>query len=411
MKRIEVKSGKFAALKYRDFRLMWISLLISNIGSQMQFAAINWHIYIITHSAIALGLIGLARFLPITVFALFSGVVADTHNRRKILLITQSAMAILSFILALSTLNNSVTPLMIYLITALSAVAVAFDSPPRQAIVPSLVHKDHLSNAISLNMIMFQISMVVGPALSGLFIKQFGVGIIYLINAISFIAVIIALVVMKTTGEIEGKPAKVNLRSILDGLTFIKSKTIIWSTMLLDFFSTFFSSAYSLLPIFAETILHVGPVGFGFLYAAQSVGAVLTGYILAYIGKLKNQGKLLLLGVFIYGLATVIFGFSRLTWLSFLALFLVGAGDSISSIIRGTARQILTPDYIRGRMMSINMIFYMGGPQLGEFEAGLLAGAVGAPLSVIIGGVGTLLIVGLMAIKIPTLRNYSGENN
>jgi len=410
MDKTEVASGKFAALKYRDFRLLWFSLLISNIGSQMQFAAINWHIYIITHSAIALGLIGLARFLPITVFALFSGAVADTHNRRKILLITQSAMAILSFILALATLNNSVTPLMIYFITALSAVAVAFDSPPRQAIVPSLVHKDHLSNAISLNMIMFQISMVVGPALSGLFIKQFGVGIIYLINAISFIAVIIALIVMKTTGEIEGKPAKVNFRSILDGLRFIRSKTIIWSTMLLDFFCTFFSSAYSLLPIFAETVLHVGPVGFGFLYAAQSVGAVLTGYILAYIGRLKNQGKLLLMGVFIYGLATVIFGFSKLTWLSFLALFLVGAGDSISSIIRGTARQILTPDYIRGRMMSINMIFYMGGPQLGEFEAGLLAGAVGAPLSVIIGGVGTLLVVGIMAVKIPALRNYSGEN-
>ncbi|MBF8249605.1 MAG: major facilitator superfamily 1 [Candidatus Levybacteria bacterium] len=409
MNNIEVRGGRFAALRYRDFRLLWIALLISNTGSQMQFAAINWHIYIITHSAISLGLIGLARFIPIAIFALFAGAVADAHNRRKILFITQTILTLLSFVLAFVTLNNSVNPLIIYIITALSAAALAFDLPPRQAIIPSLVHKDHLSNAMSLNLIMFQISMVAGPALSGFVIKQFGVGSIYLINAISFLAVIFALIIMKTSGEVEGTPAKVSFKAILEGLVFIKSKTIIWSTMILDFFSTFFSSANSLLPIFAETILHVGPIGFGFLYAAQSIGAVLTGYIMAYIGKIKNQGKLLLLGVFIYGLATVIFGFSKYVWLSFLALFLIGAGDSVSAVIRNTIRQLVTPDYIRGRMTSINMIFFMGGPQLGEFEAGLLAGAIGAPLSVIVGGVATVIIAGVVALKIPILRKYSGE--
>lgn len=405
----EVKSGRFAALKYRDFRLLWIALLISNIGSQMQFAAINWHIFIITRSAISLGLIGLSRFLPIAIFALFAGAIADAHNRRKILFITQTILIILSSILAFATISHSVNPMIIYVVTALSAAALAFDAPPRQAIIPSLVHKDHLPNAMSLNVIMFQASMVIGPALSGFVIKQFGVGSVYLINAISFLAVIFALIIMKSSGEVEGTPAKVSLSAIAEGIVFIKSKTMIWSTMLLDFFSTFFSSANSLLPIFAETILHVGPIGFGFLYAAQSVGAVLTGYVMAYIGKIKNQGKLLLLGIFIYGLATVLFGLSKLTWLSFLALFLVGAGDSVSSIIRNTIRQVITPDYIRGRMTSINMIFFMGGPQLGEFEAGLLAAAVGGPLSVIIGGVATVIISGVVALKIPILRNYSGD--
>lgn len=409
MEKNSLKSGRFAALRYRDFRLLWIALLISNIGSQMQFAAINWHIFILTHSAFALGLIGLSRFLPITIFALFAGAVADAHNRRKILFITQASLTLLSFILAYTTFIRAVNPLIIYVITALSSVAIAFDSPPRQAIIPSLVHKDHLSNAMSLNVIMFQTSMVIGPALSGFLIAQFGVGSIYFINAVSFLAVIMALVMMKTSGEIEGKPSKVSFHAILEGLVFIKSKTIIWSTMILDFFSTFFSSATSLLPIFAQTILHVGPIGFGFLYAAQSIGAVLTGYIMAYIGKIKNQGKLLLLGVFIYGLATVMFGLSKFVWLSFVALFLIGAGDSVSTIIRNTIRQITTPDYIRGRMTSINMIFFMGGPQLGEFEAGVLAAAIGAPLSVVVGGVGTLLIVALVALKIPILRNYSGE--
>ncbi|MDO8583162.1 MAG: MFS transporter [bacterium] len=402
-----VKSGRFAALKYRDFRLLWIGLLISNIGSQMQIAAVNWHIFVLTHSAVALGLIGLSRFLPITIFALVGGAVADAHNRRKILFITQTTLTIFSFILAISTLFNLVNPLIVYVITALSAVATAFDAPPRQAIIPSLVHKDHVSNAMSLNVIMFQTSMVAGPALAGIIIAQFGIGSVYFINAISFLAVIGALIAMKTSGEIEGVPSKISFGAVLEGLKFVKSKTIIWSTMLLDFFSTFFSSANSLLPIFAEKILHVGPVGFGFLYAAQAVGAVAIGYIMAHIGKIKNEGKLLIIGVALYGIATVIFGFSKTLWLSFICLLLIGAGDGISSIIRNTIRQLATPDYIRGRMTSINMIFFMGGPQLGEFEAGILASAVGAPMSVVIGGVGTLLILGLISVKIPILRNYS----
>lgn len=409
MGKIPVKSGKFTALRYRDFRILWIALLISNTGSMMQFAAINWHTYMITHSAISLGLIGLARFIPITIFALFAGAVADAHNRRKILFITQFVLITLSSILAIATFTHTINPLTIYILTALSAIAVAFDAPPRMAIIPSLVHKKHLANAMSLNLIMFQTSMVIGPALSGFIIKQFGVGSIYLINAISFFAVVIALIMMKTSGEIEGKPSKVSLEAVLEGLAFIKSKTIIWSTTILDFFSTFFSSANSLLPIFAETILHVGPIGFGFLYAAQSIGAVVTGYVLAYVGKIKRQGKLLLIGVFVYGLATILFGLSKFVWLSFLALFLIGVGDSISMVIRNTIRQLITPDYIRGRMTSINMIFFMGGPQLGEFEAGLLAGAIGAPLSVVVGGLATVIITGLVALKIPILRNYKGE--
>lgn len=409
MNKIKVKSGRFAALKYRDFRILWIALLISNIGSQMQFAAISWHIFVITHSAIALGLLGLARFVPITIFALFAGAVADAHNRRKILLVTQITLTVLSFFLALTTLSRGVNPMIIYIVTALSSVAYAFDAPPRQAFIPSLVHKDHLSNAMSLNVIMHHTSMVIGPALSGFVIKQFGVGSIYLINASSFLAVIIALIAMRTSGEIEGNASKVTFKAISEGLSFIRSKAIIWSTMVLDFFSTLFSSANSLLPIFAETILHVGPVGFGFLYAAQSVGAVSTGWIMAYKGKIKNQGKLILIGAFLYGLATILFGLSGFVWLSFLALFLVGVGDSISSVIRNTIRQLTTPDYIRGRMTSINMVFYMGGPRLGEFQAGMLAAAVGAPLAVVVGGIGTLVVVGLVAFKIPILRKYTGE--
>ncbi len=405
-----MKKERFPALKYRDFRLMWFGLLISNIGTQMQFAAINWHIFILTGSAVSLGLIGLSRFIPITIFSLIGGTIADTHNRKRILFITQTILTILSFILAVTTFTHIVNPLIIYVITALAATTIAFDVPPRQAIVPSLVHKKHLTSAMSLNVTMWYSAMIIGPALSGFIIKLFGVGGIYLINAFSFLAVISALVLMKTSGDIEGDPSKISLSAIWEGLVFVKSKTIIWSTMILDFLSTFFSSATALLPIFAEKILHVGPIGFGFLYAAPAIGAVVTGYFTARKGTFKNEGKILLLSVLLYGGATIIFGLSKIFLLSFIALLLVGAGDSISSIIRNTIRQLETPDYIRGRMTSINMIFFIGGPQLGEFEAGILAALVGAPLSVIFGGIGTIAAVGLLAGTIPVLRRYSGKS-
>lgn len=400
---------RFPALKYRDFRLIWLGLLVSNIGTQMQFASINWHIFILTGSAVSLGLIGLSRFIPITIFSLIGGAIADTHNRKRILLVTQTILTILSLILAFTTINHTVTPLIIYVITALAATTIAFDVPPRQAIIPSLVHKKHLTSAMSLNVTMWYSAMIIGPALSGFIIKLFGVGGIYLINAFSFLAVISALVLMKTSGDIEGEPSTISLSAIWEGLVFVKSKTIIWSTMLLDFLSTFFSSATALLPIFAEKILHVGPIGFGFLYAAPAIGAVIAGYFTARKGTYKNEGKILLVSVLIYGIATVIFGFSKFFALSLFALLLVGAGDSISSIIRNTIRQLETPDYIRGRMTSINMIFFIGGPQLGEFEAGILAALVGAPLSVALGGIGTIAAVGLLAGTIPVLRRYSGK--
>jgi MFS family permease len=401
--------ARFPAFQYRDFRLLWIGLLISNIGTQMQFAAINWHIYLLTHSAVALGLIGLTRFVPITLFALVAGSVADAKNRKTLMLVTQTLLLLLSLLLAISTLNNSVSPAIIYCITALSAVVVAFDTPPRQAIVPNLVKREHLSNAMSLNTIMWQISMVVGPVLSGLIIGFLGIGSIYLINTISFLAVIIALCFMHTSGEIEGTPSKVSLHSMREGLRFVKTKTIIWSTMLLDFFSTFFASATAILPIFAQTILHVGPVGYGLLYAAQAIGSVIAGYVMAHLGTIKHQGKIILVSVTLYGIATIIFGFSKIFLLSFLALFFVGVGDSISTILRNTIRNLATPDNIRGRITAINMIFFQGGPQLGEFEAGILARVAGAPMSVIIGGLGSLLAVAIVFAKIPQLVSYSHE--
>jgi MFS family permease len=259
---------RFPALAYKDFRIFLPSQFISNTGSQMQFVALNWHIYELTHSPLALGLIGLLRFLPILLFSLIGGSVADAHNRKKVLYITESSLAVLSIILAYFTFTNTITPLIIFTITALTATCIAFEVPARQAFVPNLIDKKDLQNAMSIFAIINQTSMILGPALSGVLIANSGLALIYILNAISFIVVLMGLVFISNDGQVIGPKTTFSFAAIKEGLHFVRNKTIIWSTMLLDFFSTFFSTAAALIPIFAKDILNVGPVGLGLLYSA-----------------------------------------------------------------------------------------------------------------------------------------------
>ncbi len=405
---MQFASGRWlAAMRYRDFRLLWTGEFISAAGTEMFFVSLNWQMYLLTHSALALGLIGLARSLPIILFSLLGGAFADAHNRKKILYVTQSIMILCSLLLALATFTNLVTPLLMYLLTGLDAAAVAFDIPARSALVPNLVDRKDLANALSIYEILWQIASITGPAIAGFLIASIGVGGVYSIDAVSTIAVLLALLLIHNPGEPGGEKTAVSFASMKEGLAFVRSKTILWSTMLLDFLGTFLASAITLLPIYAKDILHVGPQGLGLLYAAPTAGALLAGFFMAQYGQnIKRQGKVLLLAIAAYALATILFGVLRNYLLSLLALALVGGSDCISMVIRQTIRQLSTPDWIRGRMSSIMMIFFMGGPQLGEFEAGLVAAAVGAPLSVILGGITTLAMLGIMALSIPTLRNY-----
>jgi len=405
---VQFASGRWlAAMRYRDFRLLWTGEFISAAGTEMFFVSLNWQMYLLTHSALALGLIGLARSLPIILFSLLGGAFADAHNRKKILYVTQSIMILCSLLLALATFTNLVTPLLMYLLTGLDAAAVAFDIPARSALVPNLVDRKDLANALSIYEILWQIASITGPAIAGFLIASIGVGGVYSIDAVSTIAVLLALLLIHNPGEPGGEKSAVSFASMKEGLAFVRSKTILWSTMLLDFLGTFLASAITLLPIYAKDILHVGPQGLGLLYAAPTAGALLAGFFMAQYGQnIKRQGKVLLLAIAAYALATILFGVLRNYLLSLLALALVGGSDCISMVIRQTIRQLSTPDWIRGRMSSIMMIFFMGGPQLGEFEAGLVAAAVGAPLSVILGGITTLAMLGIMALSIPTLRNY-----
>ncbi len=377
----------------------------------MQVWALLWHVRTLTDQPIALGAIGLARILPVIIFSLFGGVVADIANRRKIIFITQSVMALTALVLALLTFAEQVALWQIYVLTAIQAVAVAFDNPARQALVPNLVPAGDLPNAFSMNSVAFQVGSIVGPALSGLVLAYVGQAYVYLFNAISFVAVLAALILMGSVKqEVQpGQQATVNLSAIREGIQFILAQPMIISSMLLDFFATFFSSANTLMPIFARDILHVGVIEYGWLSAAQSIGAVGVALIISQVHEIRRQGPVFLFSVVIFGIATIFFGLSTTVWAAMLALVVVGAADTVSTIIRNTIRQLQTPDYIRGRMTSINQIFFLGGPQLGEVEAGVVAQIFGAPFAVVSGGVGCILAVIWIARRWPQILRYNGD--
>jgi MFS family permease len=408
----------FVALKHRNFRLIWVGLLLSVTGSMMQNAALLWHVSLLVspdRKAIALGLVGLVRVVPIVTLSMVSGVVADAWNRRTLMLLTQTSAAVVALTLAALTFRGLSAVWPIYVLATLGAAVGAFDLPARQALVPTLVPREHLPNAISMNTIMFQTASVAGPAAGGLLIAFAGVGWAYVANAISFGFVIVALLMMRGVSgrpeRIDGAPAdEVSLRAALEGLRFVFRSPLIRSTMLLDFFATFFSSATALLPIFAQDILRVGPEGYGWLYAAPAVGAVVMSVLMVPMtDRIDRRGPVLLWAVAGYGLATVVFGISRSFWLTFACLGMTGATDTVSMIIRNIVRQLETPDRLRGRMIGVNMVFFQGGPQLGELEAGAVANWLGPVFSVVSGGVGCLIATAWVAASTPALRHYRAE--
>jgi MFS family permease len=399
------------ALNHRRFRLLWLGFMISVAGTQMQTWALFWHIRTLTDQPIALGGVGLARIVPIVLFSLIGGSMADVLNRRVMMFITQSVMALTAVALALLTISGQIALWHIYFLTAVQAVASAFDGPARQSLVPNLVPAQDLPNAFSLTSIAAQTGAIAGPALSGLVIAYWGQAATYLINAISYLAVLWALVMMGKVAQ-QADPtqrAVVSLPAIREGIQFIRSHPIILSTMIMDFFATFFSSANTLMPIFARDVLHVGAVEYGWLSAAQSIGAMTAALIISQIDEIRRQGPIFLGAVVAFGLATIAFGMSRTVAMAMAGLIFIGASDSVSTIIRNTIRQLQTPDYIRGRMTSVNQIFFMGGPQLGEIEAGIVAQLFNAPLAVITGGIGCIAAVFLIARRWPQIRSYNGD--
>ncbi len=418
---------RMAALRYRDFRFLWFGEMVSTTGSQMQLFAINWHIFqllrgqsftisvfgsdiVMGSEAFGLGMLGLVRVIPIVLFALLGGVLADALDRRRVMIWTRVISALIAAVLTYLTLAGQIDVNTIYLLTALGAAATALDSPARQSIVANLVKPRHLTNAISLNTLIFQIATICGPALAGLLVAQFNIGLVYGINTATFVVAIIAIGLIRHRGKIK-TATSIGWRALIDGIRFTFGTRIIMGTMLLDFFATLFASARTMLPIVAGDILGVGAAGYGLLATAQPIGALLVGLIMSLRSQMKRQGLILLLSVGVYGLATAIFGISTSFALSYFLFALTGAGDTVSMVIRGTIRQLMTPDELRGRMVSVNMMFFMGGPQLGELEAGLVASLFGAPFAIFSGGLATVLLTAWVAWRYPSIRRYNNADD
>jgi MFS family permease len=406
-----------AALRHRNFRLLWLGLFVSFSGTFMQQAAILWHVSLLAppgRKGLALGLVGLVRVVPIIVFSLVSGVAADVFDRRKLLLITQVGGTLVAAALAGLAFSGVRSLWPIYVLAAIGSASSAFDAPARQSLVPKLVPKDDLPNAISLNTAMVQVAQVGGPAIGGAIIGVANVGWAYVFNALSFLFVIVALVMMRNVPATERGAGhagdQMSFKAAREGLRFVFRAPMIRSTMLLDFFATFFASAMALLPMFAQDVLHVGARGYGWLYAAPAAGACLGSLAMVrFVNNIERRGPVLIWAVVAYGMATIVFGFSTSFWLTLFCLALSGATDAVSMVFRNLIRQLGTPDEMRGRMTGINMVFFMGGPQLGELEAGAVANWLGAPISVIVGGIGCVIATVVVAGVTPELRHYRRE--
>lgn len=398
-------SPPLAAFRSRDFTLLWLGNMASLTGTEMSRFAVAWQVYALTGDPLALGAIGLARLVPLVLLALGSGVLADALDRRKLMLGAQAAMMLCSLVLAVATTLGEVSIWLIYGVTALAAAANTIGLPARQALVPTLVPREHLAGALSLNITAWQLATVVGPSIGGIIVAAYGVGAAYWFDVVSFVAIIGCLMAIRSR-PVEGEKRDISVGAALEGLRFVMGNTLIRSTMLLDFLATFFSAATTLLPLFAAEVLQVGPQGAGLLAAAPSAGAVLASIITSVFGAGKRQGPLLLWAVALYGLSTVVFGLSTSFWLSLLMLAVNGASDTVSMVVRGTIRNLETPDAMRGRMVSVNMLFFAGGPQLGEVEAGIAARLLGGPLSVAAGGLACMIMTGSVAATTPELRRY-----
>jgi len=398
-------------LRYYNYRLLFGGLLVSVLGSMMRNAVVLWHVTLLVpedQRAIALGVVGLVRIVPIVVFSLFAGVIADRYDRRRILLVVNGILGLLSVALAVLTLNGSVNLFILYAISAAMSGIGTFDNPARQSLFPVLLPDKELPRAISLNMILFQVASVGGPAIGGLLIARAGVGWAYVFDSASFIALFLALLFMR---DVPQRPteqrAAFNLGAVRDGFRFVFGTPLIRSSMLLDFFATFFASAMALLPIYAQDVLKVGAEGYGVLSAAPAVGALIASVAMVpLIERIEHRGHVLVGSVLAYGLATIAFGVSPWFWLTYLCLAFTGAADTVSAVLRNVIRQLGTPNELRGRMTSVNMIFFLGGPQLGELEAGLVASRFGPVVSVLTGGLGCVIATLWIAAATPELLAY-----
>ncbi len=399
-----IRHDPYIALRYRDFRLLVVGQFIAALGNQMLSFAVGWELWLRTRSELALGIVGLVQVVPIILLSLPGGHVADTYNRRKIVLATQGLLGICSIGLALLSFTQG--PIVwIYLCLLGIGVSRAFNAPAVSTLLPQTVPQSVFTIAVTWSSSAWQLASIVGPAIAGGVVALLNsVTIIYVFNALAAILFLL-FVSWMSIRQVPPVRKAATLDSLKEGVGFIRSTREILAAITLDMFAVLFGGAVTLLPVFATDILKVGALGLGLMRAAPSIGAIIAAFALAHLPPFRRAGKTLLLAVAGFGLATIVFGLSKSFWLSILMLALLGGLDNISVVIRGTLILIRTPDAMRGRISAVNSIFISASNELGGFESGLTASLFGTVFSVVGGGIATVLVVLSVARAWPELTS------
>lgn len=403
-------AGAYAVLRHRDFVLHMIGRLIGVLCQQMMVVAVGWSLYERTHSALALGLVGLTNMIAMVGMTLPAGHTADNFNRKRIVLLCTVAVALGN--LGLAAVSAARVPVAwTYLCLFWIAAARTFLWPASAAFVVSLVPRELFPYAVTWNTATFQLASVVGPALGGGLIAFFKRYVddptipVFCLNSLGGI-ITATLVYMIRTEHTVSAPEPMTFRSLATGFRFVFSHRLILAMLTLDLFAVLFGGAVALLPVYARDILKVGPAGLGLLEAATPLGAILCAVAIAHMPPFRRAGRALIIAVVVFGLSMIVFGLSRAFPLSFLALVVSGAADNVSVVVRHTSVQLLTPDDKRGRVSAVNSLFIGTSNELGGFESGLVAHWFGPVFSVVSGGVATLVVVAAVAWVWPELRRY-----
>jgi MFS family permease len=393
----------------RDFYLYLASRFTNSVGLTMLRSAVLWHVYSISHSASDLGLIGIVQFIPALCLTLVGGAVADTYNRKRIIHGAQVVLLLAGAFLFEATRRGAVNLPILYGSVLLISSAGAFESPARAAILPGLVPRERFPRAVTISSTNAALAFATGPALGGLIISQAGIEAAYASFLVLIVLAFATILMLRISSQNSGPKRSVSFAAIAEGLRFVWSRPVILGCMTLDMFAVIFGGATALLPIFANDILHVGASGYGLLSASLELGALAMSLLLMLRPTVRRAGMTLLITVALYGLATIVFGLSRSFPLSVLAYMAAGMADQVSVVMRSTAIQLSTPDELRGRVSSVNMLFIGASNQLGAAESGFVASWTSPVFAVVSGGAACLLVVLAVAWRLPELRRYRIE--
>lgn len=388
----------------RDFRLLWLGQAISSSGRMITFIVLPYQIYVITGDLLAVGALSLVQLVPILVFALGGGAMADAVDRRKLLLVTQTGLALSSLALALLALLPDPSILAIYAVAFVAAGLGAIDQPARASAIPRLVPAARLPAAIAMNQLVFNGSAVIGPAVGGVVLATMGIAAAYLIDVVTFAAAIVALLLISPIAPAAGA-IRPSLATIVEGLRYARSRREVLATFVVDINAMVFGSPRSLYPALALDVFRVGPAGVGLMASAAALGGLMAALFSGRVTTVRRAGRAVLIAVSVWGLGITAFGLATFSFpLALLFLAIASGADVISAVLRSSIVQLITPDGLRGRVSSIHVLVVTGGPRIGDAEASVVAAAIGTQLSVISGGLLTIAGLGAIALAMPEFR-------